>query len=300
MPLNRTPPPPNPEVSETDSESVDGNVSHSQATYSKNTNVNMGRLKRKRESDFDSFMEEVRDMFSKFASEHKARLDNLESTLSEIKIQNEAINLSISTLSDKYDELQKELQSFRQERKEQNSYIKLLENKIETLERQSCAVKLEIRNIPKMQNENKQALCEAVKKIGNTLKLQLQNSDIKDVYRPFAKTDVIKPIIVEFTSVLTKECILKNLKNLTLQEKKDRLNTSIFGLDSAQKPIFISECLTAKGRRLFFLARDFANSYGYAYCWTSYGKIYLRQKEGTPHIRIQEEADLAKLKVTPI
>lgn len=296
MPLRRTPPK-QLIASETDSESVDGTVSDLQTTDNQ-ININTGRLKRKRENELSTFMDEVRHMFSKFASEQKARLDSLESSLTEIKTQNDAITLSMSTLSTKYDELQTELESFRQERKEHISYIELLENKLDNLERQSCVTKLEIRNIPKSQNESKEELCNVVKKIANTLNLQLQTVDIKDIYRPFAKPDVIKPIVVEFTSVLTKENLLKKHKKLTLQEKKEKLNTAMLGLESQQKPIYISECLTPKGRRLFFLARDFANSHEYTYCWTSYGKIYLRKKEGMPHIRIEEEADLAKLKVT--
>lgn len=296
MPLKRTPPPRNPVVSETDSECVDGSMSDLQSA-DKNTNINTGRLKRKRETELTTFMEEVRELFSKFTSEQKARLENLESTLTEIKCQNEAINLSMSTLSAKYDELQKELESFRQERKEHVSYITLLENKLESLERQSCSIKLEIRNIPKIQNENKQVLCEAVKKIGTALCLQIQTTDIKDIYRPFSTKGVIKPVIVEFISVMTKESIIQGIKKLSLEEKKSRLNTGLFGVSSSQKPIYISESLTAKGRRLFFLARDFAKSYGYTYCWTSYGKIYLRKKEGAPHVRIHDEADLVKLKI---
>lgn len=156
---------------------------------------------------------------------------------------------------------------------------------------------MEIRNIPKLKTESKDDLCNAVKKIGTSLNLQIQSADIKDVYRPFAKPGVaVKPIVVDFTSVLTKDNFLKNMKKLTLQEKSDKLNSGLFG-EYPQNPIYISECLTPKGRRLFFLARDFANSYHYAYCWTSYGKIYLRQKEGMPHIRIEEEADLARLKI---
>lgn len=75
-----------------------------------------------------------------------------------------------------------------------------------------------------------------------------------------------------------------------------KLNTSHLKLEGASKPIFIAETLTTKGNRLFFLARDFAKANKYIYCWTSYGKVYLRKIEGSPLIRINEDADLIELR----
>lgn len=293
MPLKRTPPKV-PTVSGTSTQCVGGSDETSAGNQS--TIINTGRIKNKRENELSNFMEEMRDMFSKLAADQKLKMERLESSLKEIKSQNNEINQSISTLSAKYDELQHEIEYLRQERKENNTYIKLLENKIENFEKQTCVSKLEIRNIPKFKSETKNDLCNAVKKIGTSLNLQLQSADIRDVYRPFAKPGAaVKPIVVDFTSVLTKEKFLKNMKKLTLQEKSEKLNSGLFG-ETPQIPIYISECLTPKGRRIFYLARDFASSNNYTYCWTAYGKIYIRQKEGMPHIRIEEEADLTRLK----
>lgn len=296
MPLKRTPPKQQ-ILSETDSESVEGSVSDMQ-NYNDQANINTRRMmkRKQQENDLSNFMQEVRDSFAKFSEQHNLKLQSLESSLAEIKSQNDSINTSMQVLSSNYDVILKELESLKSERKEHLAYINSLENKIELLENQSCASKIELRNIPKLQNESKTELCNVVKKIGNVLNLHLQNSDIKDIYRPFAKPNVLKPIVVEFTSVLTKESVLNSVKNLTLTQKTEKLNTNLLGLDSPRKPIFVSDCLTPKGRRLFFLARDFATTYQYTYCWTSYGKIYLRKKEGMPHIRINGEQDLIKLK----
>lgn len=293
MSFHRTPPKQS-TMSATDTESIDGSVSDNLNTA--HTNISTSRLKRKRETEMSQFMSEVRAMFEDFVTQQNNKLQKLESSLSEIKKQNEGINTSLAALSDKYDDIQKELESLKLERKEHCVYIKNLEDKIENFEKQSCMTKLEIRNVPRLNNETKENLCNAVIKIGKIFNMPLQTSSIRDIYRPFVKSDVAKPIIVEFTSVLTKESVMNNLKKLTLQEKKDKLNTSIFDLEGPQKPIFISDYLTPKGRRLFFLARDFASTHNYAFCWTSFGKIYLRMKEGMQHIRVDEEADLNKLK----
>lgn len=285
MPLKRTPPK-IPIVSETDTESIES------AALEKPSAT--GRLKRKRESELAVFMEEVRVMFEK----QNAKLENLESSLTDIKTQNDTINLFISTLSTKYDEVQKELESLRQESKEHVSYIRVLENRLENFEKQSCVGKVEIRNIPKSKSESREDLCDAVLKIGNSLNLDLKSFDIKDVFRPYSKPDIIKPVIVEFTSVLTKEKYLRSFKKLTIQERNEKINTGLFDTETPRKQLYISEYLTPREKRLFFLARDFAGSNGFDYCWTSYGKIYMRRREGLPHIRINDEADLTKLKIT--
>lgn len=76
MPLKRTPPK-RPTVSETDTESVDGSVSDVTNTGNQ-SNANTGRLKRKRENELISFMEEMRDMFSNHTADQKTKLESLE------------------------------------------------------------------------------------------------------------------------------------------------------------------------------------------------------------------------------
>lgn len=294
MPLKRTPPKIPPiTMSETDSESITGHGSDPQRNIT-------ARNKRKRENELHSFMEEMRGMFDKFVLEQSNQLKNLESSLKEIKTQNSHITTTIETLSHKYDDIQKELEFLKQERKDQGTYIQLLEHKIENFERQSCSTKLELRSIPKQHSESKQDLCNLVKSLCKTLNIQVQSSEIKDIYRtytkPGAKRDVIPTIVVDFASVITRENVMRNFKRLSSKEKTDKLNTGLFGLASPFKPIYISESLTPKGRRLFFLARDFAKTFGYAFCWTSYGRIFLRKSEGSPHVLVNDEATLTELK----
>ncbi|KOB51939.1 Uncharacterized protein OBRU01_26845, partial [Operophtera brumata] len=46
----------------------------------------------------------------------------------------------------------------------------------------------------------------------------------------------------------------------------DRLNTAAIGLQGKKNPIYVSDFLTPKARRLYFLARDVARSNGYRFC----------------------------------
>lgn len=255
------------------------------------------RLKRKHDHDNEEIMDEMRSLFREYVELQNTKFANLQTTMSDmIKSQTEALSASMQMLSDKYDDIQKELSYVKQERREQLAYIKVLENRLENVERNSCAAKLEIRNVPNAPKETKDVLAKVVKDIGTVLDLKIENSEIKDVFRGFGKKDTLKPILVEFTTVPRKEDFLKSVRKYNKDHPECKLNTSHLKLEGASKPIFIAETLTAKGNRLFFLARDFAKANKYNYCWTSYGKVYLRKIEGSPLIRINEEADLIKLR----
>lgn len=294
MSLKRTPP--TKATSDTNLEYVGCSLPNLELTETKQR-VGMSSMKRKHgHTDLQDFKEEIRGMFSNFVIDQNTKLQALQHSLTDIQTQNNTFHSFIETISDKYDELYNEIKTLREERKENKLYIKQLENRIENIERNSCSSKLEIRNVPVLTaKESKEDLIKTLQGIGELLNLQIQTSVVKDVYRGFAKPEKVKPIIVEFNSVLLKENIIKNAKKDSKTGVR-ALNTTRLKIKGPEKPIFIGECLTTKARRLFFLSRDFAKTYGYSYCWTSYGKIYLRKKEGLPQIRIEDEADLNKLK----
>ncbi|CAH0401555.1 unnamed protein product [Chilo suppressalis] len=294
MPLKRTPPPTK-TLSDTDLKNA--GVAEPDVDLSASLqNITKNRMKRKHgDAEMQEFIAEMRTMFANFVSDQNSKLQTLQETIMEIKEQNSNTQTFIDMISEKYDELHKEIEKLKEERRENWSYIENLENKIENIERNVSSSKIEIRNVPVLLKENKEVLLNLVQNIGNILNLQLQKSDFRDVYRGFAKPDKIKPIIVEFSSVLHKEKLLMLAKKLRKSDPNS-LNTSRLKLEGEPKQFFLAECLTARARRLFYLSRDFAKTFKYGYCWTSYGKIYLRKKEGAPQIRINAEADLTKLK----
>lgn len=64
------------------------------------------------------------------------------------------------------------------------------------------------------------------------------------------------------------------------------------GVDS---PVFVTENLTAKSARLHFLGRDLVKSKSYKFCWTAYGKVYVRKDEKSPIILIKNESQIQQL-----
>lgn len=203
-------------------------------------------------------------------------------------------------MSDMYDDFLKKISKLETERKEDKMTISILEEKIEYLERKSRSTGIELRNVPKTQGENKESLCSMVNKVLQALNIELQPNDIKDTFRLNSK-DSSNPIVAEFTTVVLKDKVLKSVKEFNKNKpKNEKLNTKCIGLPEPAKPIYISETLTYKTQRLYYLARAAQKEYGFDFCWTSQGVVYMRKKENFPLIKILSEADIEALKTNTL
>ncbi|CAH2095763.1 unnamed protein product [Euphydryas editha] len=146
--------------------------------------------------------------------------------------------------------------------------------KIEKMEQKSRCAGIEIRNIPKTNKETKSNLCSIIKNVGKVLNVDLTDSDIKDIYRISSK-DLTNPIVVEFSTVIMKEKMIKGVKLFNKSKMKgDKLNTTHLNYATATKPVYISETLTQKTQKLFYLARNFAKNSNYNFCWMSRGALH--------------------------
>lgn len=89
---------------------------------------------------------------------------------------------------------------------------------------------------------------------------------------------------------MIKLCKTYNIKH------KSKLRAAQLGFKTSEDtPVFISEHLTAKGSRLHFLARELTKSKKYKFCWTAYGKVFLRKEENSAIITVRSEAQVQKL-----
>lgn len=199
-------------------------------------------------------------------------------------------------MSSKYDDFLQKISTLEKERKEDKILIKELEEKLEVSERKSRGAGIEIRNIPKHNGETKENLCNEIMQLGNTLSVNIDCSNIRDVYRLKSK-DASNPVVVDLTSVLLKDKILKAVKSFNkTRAKGEKLNTTHLNDSYQSKPLYISETLTHKTQRLYFLARQFKKSHGFDFCWTTNGFVYLKKTEDSSHIRINHDTDLDKLR----
>ncbi|XP_045445740.1 uncharacterized protein LOC123653802 [Melitaea cinxia] len=164
------------------------------------------------------------------------------------------------------------------------------------MKRSMTSSTVEIRNVPLKDDKfNKAQLSDIVLNTCKAIKVDIQKNEINDVFVLKSKAEH-KTIITEFKSKNTKQEIIKKFKTYNKNNPNNKLNTTSIGLDNYSKPIYVSEALTPKGRRLFFLALDIAKIANFKYCWTINGRIYIRKTDETQYIEVKGEAQLNNLK----
>ncbi|KOB71022.1 Zinc finger DNA binding protein [Operophtera brumata] len=253
------------------------------------------------EDRFLLFKNEIKEIVSSL----KKRLDSLEKNISDINgksdlIQNsnKEIEKSIELVSGQVLDVQKKIENLDDERKKMSAQIYTLEYKLENYERLSKKYCIEIRNAPKNTKETKSYLFHMINKLNVTLDLQNKGCTIqpRDVYRlPNKGNATSSTIVVELFTIVEKETLLRNVKIFS-RNRSDQLNSGALGFKEPRTPIYISEHLTSHAKRLLHLARDFAKTEGYQFCWTSGGRVFLRKKENASHILVKGDETLASLR----
>lgn len=155
----------------------------------------------------------------------------------------------------------------------------------------------DIKNVPRKNNETKEDLIDMVMCLSHSIDCKITKSDIKDIYRVRGKNSekTNTPIIIETSSTLLKTDILKMAKSFNIKHKI-KLSVKHLGIKTHEDtPVFITEHLTIKGSRLHFLSRDLAKSKAYRFCWTAYGRVYVRKDEHSPIITIRSEEQVHHL-----
>ena len=248
----------------------------------------------------EEFKEEIRRMFSLFSLKQEREIQSLTTTLKEIQQSNINIESSIAFLTAQNDDLKIKVGLLEDQAKQDSNYIKLLEDKIETIQIGTQKPNFVIKNVPRRKNESKDDLIDMVLCLSKDIDCTMTKHDIKDIYRVRGKHSekLNTPIIVETSSTLLKTDFLKMGKTFNVKHKT-KLCCKNLGFKSQENtPIFLSEHLTSKGSRLFFLARDLTKSGCYKFCWTAYGRVLVKKDESSPTITIRNEQQIQQLKMS--
>lgn len=238
---------------------------------------------------------EIKLMFNDLKTQQDEKFDSLTSAIQVVINQNQDIQKSVDIITNQHEDMLMKICSLEKENNEYKKRVLILEHKIELLEKHTCNSSIEIRNVPKQANENKQLLANLVKNIGTALGSQstIVDSEIRDIYR--SKTETI---VVEFSSATRKESFVSDYKmlNKSSREKKGQhFSTAQINVPGPPRPIYISEFLTVKARRAFYVARENVKNKKLVATWTAFGKVYVKKTEGAEPLRIQGEEDLLKI-----
>lgn len=244
-------------------------------------------------NDLSAFMLEIRTMISDFKDQQNKNMEKIYETVEKIKMQNSDIQLSINFLSQNYEILKHQIDQLQADRNNNLIHIRELEDKLERMERSAGSTCVEIRNIPVKKQESKEDLLNTVIKTGAIINVSIQPHEVKNVFRVTARDPSNKTVIVDFNSNILKEKFIQMSKRYRKEGKS--LTTEHLKISGPSKPLFISENLSPKMKRLFYFARDFSKSNGYRYCWTVNGKIFIRKNDGDTLHYIKDEIDLQNL-----
>lgn len=264
------------------------------------------RLSNDSHDDLTAFRLEMKGLFEKFSSEHSTRMDSLAKLIHDLKVsstniseKNLEIDNNIQFVSEQIKSVESKIVLLEEGRKSIISELIFMKDKCEEIERNSLKTMIEIRNVPKSKDDKKENLFNMVHKLSENLKINLVSGDIRDVYRvPSKKDKSLGTLFVELSNTLIKQNILTMARKYNKDNSLQQLNSAHLGIEcnTSNSPIFLSERLTARGRRLFFLARDFANNEKFKFCWTANGRVFLRESEGKPHLLVHNEEHLNSLK----
>ncbi|CAG4945712.1 unnamed protein product [Colias eurytheme] len=237
---------------------------------------------------------DIKSMFVELKEQQDMKFESLNNVLTTIMSQNQDIQKSVETISGQHQDLLFKIHELEQENKEYKDRVASLELKLEQLEKSAHCTTLEVRNLHKQPNENKETLTNIISNIGSTLGLDspIQNSEIREIFR--TRSDAV---LVEFTTSFRKESFMSNFINYNKnrrQNKESQLNTEHINLIGPKRPIYISEFLSSKMRRIFYVARENVKHKKLFAAWTSYGKIYIKKELSSKPIRIVNEIDLCQ------
>lgn len=254
----------------------------------------------KRKPDFDkeelvaAILPELTAVLHSFEERQSARIDALVSTLT---AQNMEIQKSVEFVSMKYDEQLLKIEQLMNNQSLNEKKIEELQAKVDELESGRRHSMVEIRNIPRQESENKEILTNIVKEIGNKIKQPILDSDIRDLYRVKTKNELSNHIVVDFIRTGLKVSVIKKCRTFNRDNGNDRFNTTHIGLSGKKNQIYIDEALTKRASRLFYLTRKFVKEHNQYNCWTSYGKVYIKEnnKEKAKVLCIHSENDLKLL-----
>lgn len=236
-------------------------------------------------------------------NEHSEILNRLVSDINEVKLQNgqiqktnEVLQNSVETLHVHNEAMNSKIETLEKEKAKCDQKIELLQKSIQDMARSSRPSTIEIKNIPQGIDESTDDLRSVIAKLGALLKIEIQPSHIRDVYRYPGKPGSTRSIISEFSSVSIKKDFLNAAKAYNKQKSPhNKLNTSHLNFTGDPAQVYIVEFLPGSTRKLFYLAREYSRTNNYKYCWSKDCRIFIQKDNTSKAILIQNEDSLSEI-----
>nr|XP_034829454.1 uncharacterized protein LOC117986690 [Maniola hyperantus] len=232
-------------------------------------------------------LEDIKNEINKNQRAH----EELEKAVRVIADEHENIHTKIANLEQKINERHAE----NNDKTTQDIRIITLEDKLEELTRKLRETSIEIKNIPYKSDEQ---ILQTIRRMYLKLSTPFNEKDIIECHRIFSKDNTKRNIILKFNSRTNKNTFLGALKKYNKEHKNDPLSTSSIGFSEHSQPVYASDYLTPKGTKLYYLGRQLKKNFGFKYCWSNLGKIYVKKEDNSAAIHIKNEKQVDEIMET--
>lgn len=261
------------------------------------------RTKRKRNQNGNDEEYSIADVMAKLISIEKnqnTQIDEIKSTLVEIKDQQTTLQNNYKSLAKTSDEQQQNHKVLKDIVHENSSDIDHIYNnldrvnyKLNNLLQEKINLNLIINGIPKIEQED---IKEVVTKLFTYMGMTAGSDIIESTWRIHNKNDS-PPIIVRLKNRSDKNKILKLRKINNGESEGKSLFAKDFGYNS-DKQIFINEELTQPTRKLLNDAKKQLKNKNFKFIWITDGKVLAKKNESAKTHFIRNNYDVTQLMKT--
>lgn len=244
------------------------------------------------QSDVSEIKLKLDQVAANVTSSNQQLKEELQTTIS-TTIKNE-IQSTLLTITNTLEKISEQVNELSEKDKKKESQINAMDVRINKLEQQMIVKNIEIKNV---QNININPY-EVVKKIANSLNIEINESDVNKAYRLRNQKD---KIIVEFSSLSKKKEIMKKINRhrvdaqiINTAENNNENNNS----HNQSKYIYINDLLTYNNRQILWITKTKAKECNWKFVWTRDGKIFARKIENSSSIIINNAADIEQITAT--
>lgn len=205
----------------------------------------------------------------------KDTVDSIEKSVQHISEQYDEILKDVKRQAKEITDLKKRVEQV--ELRQDDEQVRVLKKEVNDLEQYSRRQNLEIRGLPLVERED---LLKELNGLARELELkELSREDLEGLHRLPSKPGRPSPVLARFVSRVTRDQWMEKRSNLR----------------SVRPGVLFLDNLTARNKKLLWLAKTKATDKGYQFTWQKNGKVFVRKCPGEPIIRIESENDLVKI-----
>lgn len=250
-------------------------------------------LRKRRNPDLDS-LDEIKSMIKEMNDQYVKRNEDLVNTVKQVNAKllesQEELKQIIVANQLQFIELKQKVDVLSVEHAAALGKINILESQLEDVLRTQNKCKLELRNVPKIPNEDLNVI---VSTLHETLAIQNNELKIGEIYRRGRRDNA--PIIIEYKDLSATKTVLEKVKTFNRAGNLGKLKAKHLGFSEILTPVYVSEVLTAKARATFNAARELQKEGWCKFVWTSKGKVLVRKEIGQPSLVISSQDQLIVL-----